>query len=57
LERGWSISPRMIHGVGARMPCFSVRCSMVKRMLDLAEFALWLVLAAVACWAYRLLEP
>ena len=30
---------------------------MVKRMLDLAEFALLLVIAAVACWAYRLLEP
>lgn len=29
---------------------------MLKRALDFAEFAFWLVVAAVACWAYRLLE-
>jgi len=38
------------------MPRLFLRCRMRERMLDLAEFALWLVLAAVACWVYRLLE-
>lgn len=29
---------------------------MLKRALDFAEFAFWLVVAAVVCWAYRLVE-
>ncbi len=27
---------------------------MLKRALDFAEFAFWLVALAIACWAYRL---
>jgi hypothetical protein len=29
---------------------------MLKRALDFAEFAIWLAVAAVACWVYRLWE-
>jgi hypothetical protein len=46
----------MIHGVGARMPCLSEGRAMRERMLDLAEFALWLTLAAVVLWMFRTME-